>query len=655
MLRTTLAAGVIAVLSLALVALYGPPRVQAATFIVTSSADSGPGSFRAAIGQASSSSSSNQIILANRMPITLQSPVVYAGAQNLTILGNGISNRVIQGTGFDPNAGGTDTGCSLFESTEGADLTLIRVTFQNTSCHGVEVYGASGDGEISVTLNSVIIRNMGGAGLYLDEGIASSDAGWDLQLISSRLEETGYYGHPAVNVHEYDGGNVTVSLTGTSIVNNWGEGLNLDEDDSGYLSLTASSSKFNGNGEDFEPGEAAGDAVSTNDYADGDGIDARECGDGNLVIRLSNVQANDNGQDGIALEECDLGALEAGFTSVRSNNNGGDGFRISEDEDQNFDEGEDEEPASQGGALTVQMTWVSASGNGSRGVSLSEQSEGRLAFRATGLTASDNLGDTGVEVWEFDEGALDAVLTTVVANGNGDHGIGIFDDISEADDEPDGGALTAQLINVSASGNDGSGAYVNESGPGASATTVRSLVVDGNGDQGLHLTEDDEGPINTQLTGVSARGNFNSGVLVQEFHQGGVAVAGRSLLASENGEVGLRIEERDEGDTNVDVSSSTFEENEQDGARVNELDDGRLDLSVTGTTANENGSDGWETLESGEGGLAAIFVSASADGNVEYGIRAEEQGGTGTLSLTNTSLAGNGLGATLLTNVVIAP
>lgn len=78
---------------------------EAATAFVTSSADSGPGTFRAAIEAANASSSVNLIVLTNTLPVQLTSQVTYTGNQDLVIQGNSVlSNRVIQGDGYGGNA-----------------------------------------------------------------------------------------------------------------------------------------------------------------------------------------------------------------------------------------------------------------------------------------------------------------------------------------------------------------------------------------------------------------------------------------------------------------------------------------------------------------------------------------------------------------------
>jgi hypothetical protein len=481
-------------LSLVLLTSYAPSRAYAAAVVVTSSADEGPGTFRDAIEQANIDTDITVIVLANWIPITLVDTVEYTGYQNLTITGNGAFNRVIQGTGFSPNGAVAQTECSLFESTGGADLTLNRVTFQNTSCNGVEVYGENGDGEIFVTLTSVVIRNMGGTGLYLYEGNGDSDAGWNLKMVLSLVERTGYYEYPAVNVEEYYDGNVTVALSGTSIVNNYWEGLNLDEEDYGQLTLTASTSKFNGNGgeNEFED-EAAGadDEAGITDHLDGDGIDAEECGDGDLVANLSSVQANENFEDGIDLFECGYGDLRLTGSAVTANyNETENGIQAAEEDD---------------GSNVTRLSATRTSNNGDDGVDLYENGYGDIDVRVSGSVSnwngqfSDEDGD-GYEIEEDDEGDLIAVIASTTANNNSDNGFFL----GEAGD----GDLNANLTSSTANDNQDDGFDFEEDGDGDFTVQLINSFAQGNDDFAVDATADGD-PGTILLTGSVLIGGVN--------------------------------------------------------------------------------------------------------------------------------------------------
>jgi hypothetical protein len=455
MLRTVLPAAVIAILSTALLASYSPPRAHAAAVFVTSPADSGPGTFRDAIEQANGNSNINLIILANGNPITLESTVEYIGSQNLMIMGSGISNRIIQGNGFSPDEAAIQTDCSLFESTGGADLTILRVTFQDTVCSAIEVYGEDGDGEITVTLNSVVIRNLGGGGLNLYEGNGYSDAAWNLRMISSRVEETGFYGYDAVNVAEYYDGDVTVQLSGTSLVNNWFGGLHLDEADDGNLSLTTSASKFNGNGSGASE-EAAGadEEVSTTAVPVDDGIYALECGTGNLNVTMSASQANSNHDDGFDLNECGDGDMTLIATWTTANENGQYGFEGLEQDSGNY---------------VARLTAVWTLGNELGGVFLTEEMDGNLDVRAAASVSNSNTVAQGYALQELDDGDPIAVFTAVSANGNGDAGFHLA--------ASGAGDFTAAVIASSAQFNDDFALFAHADGDAGTIQLTGSILI----------------------------------------------------------------------------------------------------------------------------------------------------------------------------------
>ncbi|MGE0228915.1 MAG: hypothetical protein AB7U23_10440 [Dehalococcoidia bacterium] len=125
-------AAALGALALLLVGAARPPReVEAAGVSVFSSADSGPGSFRAAVAAANVNPSITKIVLRNFAPITLTSVVTYTGSQALTVQGDSpFFNRVIQGSG-DP--------CGLFDSDSTGDLTFSQVTFRHATCAAIQV------------------------------------------------------------------------------------------------------------------------------------------------------------------------------------------------------------------------------------------------------------------------------------------------------------------------------------------------------------------------------------------------------------------------------------------------------------------------------------------------------------------------------------
>lgn len=446
MIKRAASAAAVAILSIAvLLASHAPPRAEAASLFVWNPADSGFGTFRWAVEQANYNSSINLIVLKNSIPITLYDEVEYWGSQDLTIQGDKpLAYRVIQGTGFNDNNEVTvQTDCSLFESTGGADLTFYQVTFQNSYCNGIEVYADSYySDEVEVTLNKTILRNFGGSGLYLSEGGDYNSASFTLNMNNSRVENTGYYEYVAVEVSEYGDGDLTVNITGTAIVNNYYDGLHLDEEGYGSATLTASNSNFNGNGDNYmEAGVTAAEAEDAGDdeeeitaagHSDGDGIDLNECDDGNLTVTLTTVQASGNGGDGVDLEECGYGNFSLTANGVTADGNGEDGLDTNENDS---------------GNNVVRLTSVQTWNNGGEddGVDVDESGDGNLDFQASGSSANMNEGD-GYDLDEEDDGNLTATFSNCVANGNGSDGFEI--------DEGYYGSFMVALYNCTAMTND---------------------------------------------------------------------------------------------------------------------------------------------------------------------------------------------------------
>lgn len=448
MIKRAASAAAVAILSIAvLLASHAPPRAEAASLFVWNPGDSGFGTFRWAVEQANYNSSINLIVLKNSVPITLYSTVEYWGSQNLTIQGDrALSYRAVQGTGGGQVSVSTE--CSLFESTGGADLTFYQVTFQNTDCSAIEVYADSDDGEVIVTLNKTIIRDIGGHGLYMSEG-GDGSASWNLKMTNSRVENTGLFGYDAVHVSEYDIGDIIAAISGTAIVDNGGDGLELDEEDSGNIQLTASNSIFNNN-DDFGSESLAASAtgsddvevdegddgdvsstgdVGTADHSGADGIDIDESGDGNVSATLTNVQASGNGEEGLDLDEDDNGNMSLTASGVTADDNDNEGIEAEETGNGNF---------------VVKLTTVQTSNNGDEGVDIEERDDGNLDFQASGSSSNMN-GDDGYELHEHDNGNFDATFSNVIANANDDDGF----DLEEWGD----GSFMAALYNCTATFN----------------------------------------------------------------------------------------------------------------------------------------------------------------------------------------------------------
>ena len=128
---------------IALVVIQAPTKVYAATLTVTNNNDSGPGSLRQAILDASNGDTIDfdadyTITLSSQLPII---------DKTLTIIGNGATNTIIES-----NASPYSATYSAFEIGTAGDLTLESLTIRHGN-HGI--YNAG----ILTVINSVVSHN----------------------------------------------------------------------------------------------------------------------------------------------------------------------------------------------------------------------------------------------------------------------------------------------------------------------------------------------------------------------------------------------------------------------------------------------------------------------------------------------------------------
>ena len=202
-------------------------RITPAVFHVTTGADDGPGSLRDALDLAADAPSIDTVLIHKKIStVALESPLVYSGAEFLTIRGHNTTIRPVSGSegAFD-----------LFESTGGAGLTLERLAFTG-GLNGVEVVTpADRTIVLSVWLNHVTITGNAGHGLVLDD-IAGSEASLYLSVLNSSFDGNDLDG---VRITEAGAGDIVAWFYNSSASNNGGNGVRLDESGGGVIDLTA--------------------------------------------------------------------------------------------------------------------------------------------------------------------------------------------------------------------------------------------------------------------------------------------------------------------------------------------------------------------------------------------------------------------------------
>lgn len=374
---------------------------------VTSGADSGDGSLRAALA-----SGANNIRISSVVNnIMIDSTLIYEGDKPLSLAGRGQ-------TVFANNTGDDFT---LLEIAEGANLSITRLNFDGG---GGFDFDNPGDGKgvfvrvpvertgiVNLKLFDVRVRGVANHGIHVSDCTLGDDCGGG--------SGGGGDGSPASIV--FNGNQVSV--------------------------VDAGNGKF-----------------------DADGIRIDERNDGGIVFNLSNGRFAEIGADGIELDEGNNGDISFDVRNVIVENNGGycmsspldlaepcvedddgelvldldDGFDIDEAGPgwllgrislalvvDNLDEGLDFDTEGPGGAdITVDR--VVALDNGDEGVKLSEAGgEGANAV-LTGLTVLGN-GNDGIQIEAEDgDGTVHVIFSNSTSTGNEDDGLNLSQENTES-------------------------------------------------------------------------------------------------------------------------------------------------------------------------------------------------------------------------------
>lgn len=362
---------------------------------VTTNADSGDGSFRAAIETANGDSAADAVVFDIGLgTITLESTVEYTGAQLLSIFG---SEATITGDGFADD---------LFRSTGGGKLWLGYLTFDDSGAEGVEVdVPAVATGDLRTTLYRVTIDGSAGFGLLIEDKVHASDAGLVLDLLHSTISGNGTPAtsdadpdndHDGVRVNEAGLGGITVDVTKSTVTGNAYDGVEVDEEDGGDVTFAAAHSLFAENGFGLE-----------SDLEDG--LDVDEADGGSVRVALVQSVAENNYQDGFDLNEAGDGDITVNANKSRSTGNGteGDGRGLDVEEED-------------AGNNTFHAQFCTFSDNQEDGVRNNESGGGNLLARLLYSSVQNN-GDDGYDGDEDDAGSGTLfVQRGTIVNGNAD-------------------------------------------------------------------------------------------------------------------------------------------------------------------------------------------------------------------------------------------
>ena len=413
-----------------------PASAQLLVARVTTNADDGPGSFRAALEEAASRPLVDTIVFDRGLgEIVANTELLYESSDAIVIKGNGnviragaLDDDTLHFVGHGPVTisdlkfiGGP--GDSIDRDIEGDGHGLVRTTLINVEVQGadqsaLDIYDDYTGFGVEVVIKGSLFQN------------------------NSREEDDEDDEHDQVNITEYDKGDLKITVESSNIV--WAvadDGFRAAENGDGALHFTASNSAFNNNG-----GAKGGD---TNN----DGVVIAECDAGNLVIDLNNVEINDNADDGIDGAEAGEGSLFLTGDGVTANRNGEDALDIDEDSPGDF-EGDCEEEFEGGGDWIGSLKNSTFEQNFQSAFDVDEHVEGNFTFVLRRVDADRNgteagNGDPSVNVDEDGDGNHRLVMINSSASDNEHDGVGA--------EEEDSGNLRITLIKSDVSRNLGDG------------------------------------------------------------------------------------------------------------------------------------------------------------------------------------------------------
>jgi hypothetical protein len=387
--------------------------------------ESGPGSYRQAVADASANSSIRQVVFAPNLSVDLQSSVVYSGTQDLVILGRG---STISGASA-AKAATWDGG--LFVSMSDADITLRNLDFVESFNNGIAVFiPASATGNVAVTLDRVSIDASTYHGLFVD---GQAFSGFNTDDVP----------HPAcVDPHFFDSAaGVVLNVLFSSVTN------------SGQIPASFDSSTATGCPLDF------------------DGIRVDDGGEGNIVGRILDTTVTGNLADGVEYDEVGPGDVRSQAVASSFENNGNTGAIVPghPDPDDGFDIDE-----ADGGSIDANFVRVRASGNFDEGIDLDEAGEGNVMLDGVQVTANAN-EDEGVKIDEADGGSVTLrLVNSEVSEDDSQDGV----ELTETGD----GNLDARITRSTITNNDNFGIKATQEDAGTGTLVVVSSDLTGNND-----------------------------------------------------------------------------------------------------------------------------------------------------------------------------
>ncbi len=337
---------ILVVLAVSIAVLAGGPASAQAVAVVTSDADSGPGTLRAALA-----SGAGQIVIPpNVGSINLLTPLHWSGT-SLALTGSG---QVV---------GGGGTVGTLLDLT-GTQVRISGLAFRDTAGSGIRVaIPPTATGTATVDLFDVTVEDTALHGVHVDD-LSGSAASVQLRTANVRVERagTGESDQDGVRVDERGEGSIVFLSSGSTYLANGADGVELDEAGPGDIVLDVVGSSFLDNGP-LDPEDLD------------DGIDVDEADAGSIRARFSQSRFEGNYDEGIDLNEFgpgDVTVVLAGVTVTGTVD--GDGLQVDETDAGNVD------------VIVFGSTLV---GNDGDDIDLEETGPGTGTFRLQASTVGD--------------------------------------------------------------------------------------------------------------------------------------------------------------------------------------------------------------------------------------------------------------------------
>jgi hypothetical protein len=455
---------------------------MAAPLLVTSAANSGPGTLRAALETASNSGAPQTIVVASSADIIINAQLNYWGTEPIEIIGSGQTIR-------------SDLDVTLLTISNGANATIMNLAFEGPGGWDIEnrseLGAAAGKGifvdlrddqtgTVEIELVNVSVTGTAGHGIHVSDCTLADECGGgsggagegspasiSLSLTGVSVIDTAYgrFDADGVRVDERGEGSIEFVAISSVFSRVGADGIELDEGQDGDVTATISLSEFTDNGgycdpdllaafmpaepegefeqgammEDGIPGPVTGSpddgcferAVDT--YDDGsveeyefaidvdDGFDIDEAGPGSMFVTVTGSVMDGNLDEGFDFDEEDTGDIHATYIDTTASGNTDDAYKHSE-------EGE-------GGVFGL-VSGSSATDNGGVGFVFEEEDEGYVGVAILdSATSGNDDAELGVEVVQEDEGMGNLLIAASdIADGVEAEGVTMQDGAPPEDD-----------------------------------------------------------------------------------------------------------------------------------------------------------------------------------------------------------------------------